>query len=228
MQRDAVATADVPKFFDVQKLEEADFRVAERDYGPKETIFMPGDPADRLYLLLGGMVRVCKAYGNYSQATTALLKDTGGFGEFDLFGGGSQTSSAQAMTGCRVASIRKIDLRFAMKHHPGLALELFCLFSERLRHSEQAIDNLLQRRVAARLITLLPRLAQRFDGQADGCPETVIPLTHGELAEMIASTREAVSKALKELSLEGLIELGKKNIRVKDRASLEARAAGTA
>lgn len=228
-------TASVPEvslFSDVRTLEDSGLKVAERRYEPGDTIFVQGDPADRLYLLVEGMVRVCKPYGIFSQATIALLKDRGGFGEFDLFGKDLQSACAEALTGCRVASIRKADLRYAMERDPGLAVELFSLFSEKLRYSEQMMTVLLNREIVPRLSALLPGLSERFAEDVDstgpdaGVP--VVPLSHSELAEMIASTREAVSKALGQLQSEGLLELGPRKITIKDRHSLQERTAVSA
>lgn len=219
-------TADSPTLFAFERLEGAGIRVAERRYESAQTIFMAGDPADSLYLLVEGMVRICKDYGNYRRATVALLKDGGGFGELDLFGKDRQGASAQAMTHCRVASIRKSDLRLAMGHHPGLAVELFHVFSEKLRRSEQTVGVLLHRQVAARLASLMPLLAEKFGERGEDGDGVTIPLAHCELAEMVACTREAVSKALGEFRSEGLLELRRREITITDRAGLRERAAG--
>ena len=214
-----------PALFDVGRLEEAGLRVAQRRYEPAQTIFMAGDPAESLYLLIEGVVQICKDYGNYRRATVALLKDGGGFGEFGLFGKDRQSASALAMTDCRVASIRKGDLRLAMERHPGLAVEMFQVFSEKLRHSEQTMAILLHRGVAARLASLMPVLAERFGKHGGDGAGLTIPLAHEELAEMVACTREAVSKALGELRSEGLIELGHRKITITDREGLSQHAA---
>jgi len=224
LEKTGTATAP-PNLFDVGRLEEAGLRVAQRRYEPAQTIFMAGDPAESLYLLVEGMVQICKYYGNYRRATVALLKDGRGFGEFDLFGKDRQSASARAMTDCRVASVRKGDLRLAMERHPGLAVEMFHEFSEKFRYSEQTMGMLLHRGVATRLASLIPVLAERFGEHGRDGVALTIPLTHGEVAEMVACTREAVSKALGELRSEGFIELGQRMITITDRAGLREHAA---
>jgi CRP-like cAMP-binding protein len=71
------------KGFDLKDFEEAGLRFFERRFGPKDTIFTPGDPDDQLYFLLSGTIRLYKIYGDYKEATTALLKDGGVFGKLD-------------------------------------------------------------------------------------------------------------------------------------------------
>lgn len=218
-------TVASPTILDIGKLGEAGLRVAERRYESGQTIFVAGDPADKLYLLVEGVVQICKDYGNHRRATVALLKDGGGFGEFDLSGENRQSASAQAMTGCRVASIRKGELRLAMGRHPGLAVGLLRVLSERLWDSEQTVGILLHREVAARLAALMPVLAERFGGHGEDDAGLTIPLTHDEVAEMMACTREAVSKALGELRSEGVVKLGHRKITITDRAGLREHAA---
>src|SRR5829696_3930540 len=81
------ATTSAPEGFDLQDFEEAGLRAVERRFGPRDTIFTPGDPDDQLYFLLSGTVRLYKIYGDYKEATTALLKDGGVFGKLNLVQG---------------------------------------------------------------------------------------------------------------------------------------------
>lgn len=129
------------------------------------------------------------------------------------------------MTDCRVASIRTGDLRPAMELHPRLAVDLFSVFSEKLRRSEQTMEILLYREVAARLASLVPMLAERFGEHGEDEVEFTIPFTQSELAEMVACSREAVSKALGELRREGYIELERRKITITDQAGLREHAA---
>ena len=143
---------------------------------------------------------MCKAYASYKEATLALLKDRGVFGKLSLVEGRWQDVFAEAVTDVRVARLRKSALTEVVKRCPEFAIKLFSSFSERLRQSDEVIESLLHREVSTRLATLLLNLADRF-GEDDGAAGTALDLrlTHQELANMIASTREAVSKVMSEL-----------------------------
>src|ERR687892_2661539 len=186
------ATTSAPEGFDLQDFEQAGLRTVERRFGSRDMIFTPGDPDDQLYFLLSGTVRLYKIYGDYKEATTALLKDRGVFGKLNLVEGRWQDVFAEAVTDSRVASIQKASIERVIKSDPGFALKLFSSFSERLRQSDEVIESLLHREVSTRLATLLMNLGERF-GEEDGAIIGV-RLTHQDLANMIASTREAVSK----------------------------------
>ena len=83
------------------------------------------------------------------------------------------------------------------------------------------IESLLHREVSTRLATLLLNLGDRFGSRNDGIGEVIeVRLTHHDLANMIASTREAVSKVMSEFQRDGHIESRNRRIAILDRASL--------
>jgi CRP/FNR family transcriptional regulator, global nitrogen regulator len=206
------APAARQRHLSLEDFEEVGVRVAERRFGPKDLVFAPGDPDGQLYFLLGGTVRLYKLYGEYKEATVALLQDGGVFGEPGLEEGSRQSVFAEAVTPARVAVVRKSVLTEVIKHRPGFATKLFFSFSERLRQSDEVIESLLDREVSARLATLLLNLGDRF-GETDGSGTALrVRLTHQDLANMIASTREAVSKVMSGFQRDGLIEVRDRRI----------------
>jgi CRP-like cAMP-binding protein len=216
------AATSAPEGFGLDDFERAGLRVVERRFEPKDTIFTPGDPDDQLYFLLSGAVRLYKIYGDYKEATTALLKDSGVFGKLNLVEGRWQDVFAEAVTEARVASVQKAALERVIKSDPEFALRLFSSLSERLRQSDEVIESLLHREVSTRLATLLVNLGDRF-GEDDLID---VRLTHQDLANMIASTREAVSKVMSELQRDGVIETRNRKIAILDRGALSKRASG--
>jgi CRP/FNR family transcriptional regulator, global nitrogen regulator len=196
----------------LEDFEGAGVRVADRRFGAKDMIFAPGDPDDQVYFLLEGTVRLYKIYGEFKEATVALLREGDIFGELSLDETSRQNVFAEAVTDARVAVVRKTVLNEVIKRRPKLALKLFSSFSERLRQSEEAIESLLYREVSARLATLLSHLGDRF-GEPHGSGTVIrVRLTHQDLANMIFSTREAVSKEMSEFQRAGLIEIRDRRI----------------
>jgi CRP/FNR family transcriptional regulator len=128
--------------------------------------------------------------------------------------GARQTLFAHALTEVRVAVMRKSMLVEVLKRDPELFVKLFSSLFERLKQSEEVIDRLLDREVSARLGKLLQNLGDRF-GETNGSATVLdIRLTHQDLANMIASTREAVSKVMSELQRDGLIEMRNRKIAI--------------
>jgi CRP-like cAMP-binding protein len=210
----AETSAAAPEHLGLEDFEEAGIRVADRRFGAKDMIFTPGNPDDKLYFLLEGTVRLYKIYGEYKEATVALLKDEGVFGELSLDEGSWQNVFAEAVTEVRVVGVRKSMLVEVIKRRPKFAMKLLFSFSERLRQSEEVIESLLDREVSARLATLLLNLSDRF-GETNGSGTVLnVRLTHQDLANMIVSSREAVSKVMSEFQRDGLIEVRNRRISV--------------
>src|SRR5215211_3338670 len=223
----ALAATTGTQAFDLEDFEEAGIRVAERHFRAKDVVFSPGDPDDQLYFLLEGTVRLYKIYGDYKEATTALLKDSGVFGKLSLVEGRWQNVFAEAITDVQVASVQKSTLSEVIKRRPEFAMKLFFSFSERLRQSDEVIESLLHREVSVRLATLLLNLSDRL-GEDDGA-DTVLNmrLTHQDLANMIASTREAVSKVMSEFQREGFVQVQNRRVAILNREALAERASGS-
>jgi CRP-like cAMP-binding protein len=206
----------------LEDFEEAGIRVAERRYGAEDAVFAPGDPDGQLYFVLSGTVRLYKLYGDYKEATVALLKEGDVVGELSLREGSGQTLFAHALTDVRVAVVRKSALIEVAKRDPELIMKLFSSLYERLKQSEEVIDRLLDREVSARLGKLLQNLGDRF-GETNGSATVLnIRLTHQDLANMIASTREAVSKVMSEFQRDGLIEMRDRKIAISPRMARNA------
>jgi CRP-like cAMP-binding protein len=220
------AATTAPSGFGLDDFESAGIRVVERHFRAKDVIFTPGDPDDQLYFLLEGTVRLYKIYGDFKEATTALLRDGGVFGKLNLVEGRWQDVFAEAVTDVQVAGVQKATLTEVIKRRPEFAMKLFSSFSERLRQSDEVIESLLYREVSARLATLLLNLAERF-GEEDGSGTLLgVRLTHQELANMIASTREAVSKVMSEFQREGSIEVQNRRIVLLNKEAIAERASG--
>lgn len=204
-------------------MKEEGLRTVERRYASNAEIYTPGDPADSLYLLLSGVVRTYKTYGELKEATTALLKDGGVFGALDLTEeGGRQQETAEAVTEARVLIVRKSALAWLVRRRPEVSFALFSAFSERGGQTEALHGILLQREVTSRLAMLFLHLGKRFGERGETGELTIdLGLTHQQLACMTASTREAVSKAMIELREEGLIDVrDRKRIALPDMLAL--------
>jgi CRP/FNR family transcriptional regulator, global nitrogen regulator len=221
------AATTAPQGFGLADFERAGIQVAERRFKARDTIFTPGDPDDQLYFLLEGTIRLYKIYGDDKEATVALLREGGVFGKLSLVEGRWQDVFAEAVTDVRVAGVQKSTLTEVVKRGPEFAVKLFASFSERLRQSDEVIESLLHREVSTRLATLLLNLGDRFGEANDGEGAVLdVRLTHQDLANMVASTREAVSKVMSEFQREGSIEVQNRKIVLTDKGALTERASG--
>jgi CRP-like cAMP-binding protein len=94
------------------------------------------------------------------------------------------------------------------------------LLELRLVQYEELVKCLLPRETEVRLANLLPLLAQKFGQRRDGLVTIDLRLTHQDLAAMVASTRESVTKVLNEMRNRDVIEVEAGRITLKDPATL--------
>jgi CRP/FNR family transcriptional regulator len=177
-----------------------------RRYERGETIYEEGEPCDALYVLARGMAKLSKPY--YSGGKEAVLRL---IGPWEMLGhpamgfDTARQARAEAVTVCEVVKVPGVFVRRAARRHPEAALTLAGLLGLELARREEWAGCLLPYRAEARLANLLPLLAERF-GRKTSAEATVLPrLTHEELAQMVATTRESVTNAINRLRGRGVL-----------------------
>ncbi|MDP9475146.1 MAG: Crp/Fnr family transcriptional regulator [Actinomycetota bacterium] len=173
--------------------------LVDRPYACGDLIYRKGDHGNALYVVTEGVVKLSGSYSGDRDFMFLL-------GPWDIFGplGAAKEPvrrvQAEAFTGCRIVKVPKIFVERAMRRQPEVALRLMTLQDIRLIQYEELIGCLLSRRTEARLANLLSILAQKFGEHSDVSHTTIgLWLTHRDLAEMIASTRESITKTLNDL-----------------------------
>lgn len=108
-----------------------------------------------------------------------------------------------------------------IRRDPQVAFKLATLLELRLVQYEELVRCLLPRETEVRLANLLPILAQKFGQPSEEGGITIdLRLTHQDLAAMVASARESVTKVLNDMRNRGLIEVRSGRITLKDTRAL--------
>lgn len=192
--------------------------MADRVYGPGDVIYNDGEYGDALYILISGVVKLFRPYSGSKEATLRLLKPWDIFGHLAFAGETKQRAYAEAVTECKVTKVPKIFVERAIRRDPRTALKMMTLLELRLVQYEELVKCLLPRETEVRLANLLPILVQKFGerGAVDGSVTIDLRLTHQDLAAMVASTRESVTKVLNEMRNRGVVEVEAGRITLKD------------
>lgn len=201
-------------------LEEMGVPKADRIYAPGDDIYREGEYGDALYVLASGVLKLVRTYSGSKQATLRLLKPWDIFGHLAFAGEARQRAYAEAVTECKVTKVPKIFVERAIRQEPRVAFKLMTLWELRLVQYEELVQCLLPRETEVRLANLLPILAQKFGDRVDGVVNIDLRLTHQDLAAMVASTRESVTKVLNDMRNRGVIEIESGRITVKDTGAL--------
>ena len=207
-------------------LEEMGIATADRTYGPGDAVYREGEYGDALYILVSGVMKLFRPYSGSKEATLRLLKSWDIFGHLAFAGETRQRAYAEAVTDCVVTKVPKIFVERAVRQEPRVAFKIMTLLELRLVQYEELVKCLLPRETEVRLANLLPLLAQKFGDRRDGVVTIDLRLTHQDLAAMVASTRESVTKVLNEMRGRDLIEVEAGRITLKDWRALAALSGG--
>ncbi|HZQ25779.1 MAG TPA: Crp/Fnr family transcriptional regulator [Terriglobales bacterium] len=157
----------------------------------KEAIFVQGDPADTIFYLQTGKVKLTVVSETGKEATTGILGERSFFGEGSLAGQPLRMCSATAMTDCSVLRIDKTAMvQTLQREHTLSDLFVAYLLARNICYEEDLVDQLFNssEKRLARVLLLLAHFGK------DGVPETVVPkISQETLAEMIGTTRSRVS-----------------------------------
>jgi len=202
---------DVFKKLPSNFLREIEVRSKVGDFDKGHIFFKTGQSGQGLYLLEKGAVETFRTSG-VKKLIIAQLTAPAVFGEMGCVGRCLYHCSAQATEPSRVRSVSKDDLDELLEEHPIVTRRLLDLVSDRFVSVLMDLD-------ATSFRQLIPRLAGLLLERADG--DLVRNLTHKELAQRLHVYRESATAALGELKRAGIIEIGRKQIRILHRARLE-------
>lgn len=201
-------------------LSEMGIATADRIYAPGDAVYREGEYGDALYVVVSGVLKLFRPYSGSKEATLRLLRPWDIFGHIAFAGETKQRAYAEAVTECTVTKVPKVFVERAVRQEPRVAFKLMTLLELRLVQYEELVKCLLPRETEVRLANLLPLLAQKF-GEGNGSAITIdLRLTHQDLAAMVASTRESVTKVLNEMRHREIIEIDGGRITLKDSRAL--------
>ncbi len=187
-----------------------------------KTVFFPGDPAERVYFLLKGAVKLSRVYEAGEEITVALLRENSVFGVLSLITGqqSDRFYHAVAFTPVELLSAPIVQVERALAENPELSMLMLRGLSSRILQTEMMIETLAHRDMGSRLVSFLLILCRDFGVPTSEGIRIDLKLSHQAIAEAIGSTRVTVTRLLGELRQENMISIHKKKITVHNPVAL--------
>lgn len=185
-----------------------------RRFRRDELIFLQGDPGEHFFIILDGKVKIFLQDARGREVILVLLGREEFFGEMALFDGQARSASAQAQHETRVYSIGHNEFIRFLERAPAVGLKMLRFLSERLRHADAIIENLALLSVKGRLARLLADWGEKNGKTVDDVTVFRLPMPKTEVAQMLGTSRETVSRMMTELKDEGFIALEGSTVRV--------------
>lgn len=195
-------------------------QIVVADYPAGYIFFTPEERTERLLVVKSGRVRLYKLSPEGRSLTLFVLEPQAVFGEVALLGDRPHDCFAEALTDCRVGALPSDQVRELMVAEPAVALRMMDIIARRLRAMERKLADIAFKSVPQRLAAILLGLADCSVEQADAIAPAVVRYTHQQLAEMLGSYRETVTKAIGEFREAGLIRVAEDTIALTDMARL--------
>ena len=190
-----------------------------------KTIFFPGDPAERVYLIRRGAVRLSRVYETGEEITVALLRENSLFGVLSLLTGNRSDRFYHAVAFTRVELIAApaTSVRNAIEQDASVGLLLLQGLSSRVLQTETMIETLTHRDMSSRLASFLLVLCRDFGVPGEKGVTIDLRLSHQAIAEAIGSTRVTITRLLGELKNSSLLAIDRKKITIFDPIALAKR-----
>jgi len=197
-------------------------RAVERRYERDEVLFIAGEEARGLYVIVEGAVRAFRESLDGREQVIHVERAGATVAEVPVFDDGPFPSNVAAEEPTTVLFIDKRDVRRLCLERPQIAVAALKVLAGRLRRCAELVETLSLREVGQRLARFLLAEA-RSKGARDG-GRLRISLTHTnqQIAARVGSVREVVSRALTRLQHDGLISLEGRALTIPDERRLAA------
>lgn len=195
-----------------EQMEEIDRATVMQKCKAGRVFYTPGETGEVLFILKKGRVQLYRMSAEGRKLVIAELPQYSFFGEMSCIGQGMYDAFAEAVEDSLICTMSRSDVERLLLSKPPVAVRILEAVGQRMVEAERRLEELAFK-------GLIPRLAALLLREAEG--EMISGLTHQDLADRLGVYRETVTTALNELKNAGAIEIGRKKIRIADRARLE-------
>lgn len=193
----------------------------QRRFREGQVIYLEGEPAEYVYLLESGWVKAMRITPQGREQAMMFLQPVEVFGDIAVFTGRTYPGTVVALEDVVVWAIPAQTILDLISQHPPLALAVIRHLGERVLHYVNLVEDLSLRSVEARLANTLLQHAELRAGRL------VVPRRHwttfDEMASRLGTVRDVLSRALRSLEGEGLLEVKRREIIVLDPQGLTER-----
>jgi len=191
----------------------------EKKYGKGVAIFFEGDPGIGFYMVATGKVKIFKMSFDGKEQILHIFGTGEPFGEVPVFHGSPFPANAETLTDTEVLFFPRAEFVRLVTANPSLALNMLAVLSHRLRRFAAQIENLSLKEVPGRLAAHLFYLMEEQQRR----DLVVLDIPKGQLASLLGTSSETLSRIFAKMTEEGLIRVEGKTIHLLDTKRLKER-----
>jgi CRP-like cAMP-binding protein len=198
------------------QIEDLAMIVTDQVFRRGETVFSEGEDGNGFYVVITGRVKIFKLSPEGKEQILHFFGPGEPFGEVPVFAGQHFPANAEALEESRIFFFSRKSFVDLVKRNPSLALNMLAVLSKRLRRFAALIDDLSLKEVPGRLAAYLLYLSDQYKGSKD----LELPITKTQLASLLGTIPETLSRILGKLSSQGLIETDGRRVRILEKEAL--------
>jgi CRP/FNR family transcriptional regulator, cyclic AMP receptor protein len=188
-----------------------------------DQIFAKGDPGNSMMAVLKGRVVISAPSPDGRQVVLTVMREGDLLGEIALLDGNERTADATAAIDCELLVVPRRSLLALLERRPDLCIDLLILLCERLRRTNEQVEDLAFLDLEARIAKVLVRLTEENGGEDQSSTKPVgVKISQRALGELVGGSRESVNKHLQDWKRSGIIAIEKGAIVIRDLPALEA------
>lgn len=207
---------------DQQQLEAIKGIMQKKHYKKNEIIFFEGEPGEYIYIIESGKIKMVKMLASGEEHILNIFKPGDLIAEIVVFDSQDYPATAISMDESLVYLLARQDLEKILLEFPRITVEFLRVISNRLRMAQKNVRDLSLKNSTARTAGILNYLARKHGNKNSAEQiEIAISLTQTDLANMIGTSRETVSRILSQFEEDNLITTSRKKIIIHSPGGLE-------
>ncbi|WJQ13373.1 Crp/Fnr family transcriptional regulator [Geobacillus stearothermophilus] len=192
-----------------------------RVYKPRTFVFMQGDPLERVYFIHSGTVKIYKTDFSGKEQIVSILQTGEMFPHAGFFLKGTYPAHAEVVEEATLIAIPIHDFEQVLMASPELCIKLFRVMGEKIVDLQNRLEAQVLHNTYEQIVLLLLRLTRTNAVKQGKWHRLTAHVTNRELANMIGTARETVSRTLSQLKRKGLIDVDEHGFYLIDQEGLE-------
>lgn len=187
-----------------EELEEISHLLKDKTYPAQCTIFIEEEQGDKVYFLKSGRVKVIKSTPDGDEQILEIIQPGDLFGEVVLFGVKDYPATTITMSEVKLSYLTRQKFRNYFNNNPEIGWGMLKVMARKLARSQRKIENLGLRNTRGRLASLLLNMEKDF---GDGDNQVILDFNQQEIANLIGTSRETVSRTLSQFKKNNIIKI---------------------
>jgi len=206
--------AKIPMFQDLatEEMNQIGQLARVRNYKKNMIVFIEGEPGEALYFVISGKVKISKTTADGREQILHILQPGDVFAEVVLFDGGPYPATSEVIESGQIGMLLNDDVENLIRSNSEIALKLLKLMSKRLRMAQRQVRDLALKDTYGRLAAMLLMLGKEHGEETTEGIKIDLPLSRQELANLIGTTRETVTRVLGDFKKYKCLDLDKQAI----------------